>query len=117
MNFNMKGNGTITINGRQFTGRNVSISNGKITVDGATQEGELAGDINVVVHGDIDKLENSCGTVTANNVGSINTQSGDVECGNVSGSVKTMSGDIECGNVGGNIDTMSGDISYRREPK
>lgn len=113
MNFSMQNNGRINIDGRSFTGRNISISNGKVTIDGIVQDGELVGDINITVEGDIEKLENATGLVKANNVGSISTLSGDVECGNVSGSVSTMSGDVDCGTIGGNVKTMSGDIKHK----
>jgi len=105
------GGSSITIDGKSFNGKNVSIVNGKVIVDGVTQDGELTGDINVVVHGDIDRLENSCGTVTAKAVGSISTQSGDVICEGVNGSVSTMSGDVRCTAISGSVSTMSGDVS------
>ena len=104
-------NGNVVIDGREFRGGRVIIRNGKVTVDGKVQNGYLVGDINIVVHGDVDRLENSCGTVKANNVGTISTISGDIECGAVSGSVSTMSGDVKCGNIRGSVTTMSGDIN------
>lgn len=112
MELNMK-NGRIVVDGREFRGNSVTITNGKVTVDGVAQDGELVGDINITVHGDVERLENSAGTVKANNVGSIATQSGDVNCGAVNGSVQTMSGDVDCGNIGGSVSTMSGDIEHR----
>lgn len=112
MRINMRNN-RINIDGRTFTGKNVQISNGKVTIDGVTQDGELVGDINITVEGDVDKIENTCGTVKANKVGTIKTQSGDVECGDVSGSVSTMSGDVDCSNIGGSVSTMSGDVSKK----
>ena len=112
MKFNMK-NGRIVIDGREFRGSSVSIQNGKVTVDGVTQKGDLVGDVNITIHGDVERLENSQGKVIANNVGSIDTQSGDVECGDVTGSVQTMSGDVECESIGGSVSTMSGDVRHR----
>lgn len=112
MNLNMR-NGRIVIDGREFQGNNVTISNGKVTVDGVVQDGELVGDINVTVHGDVQSLENHTGNVTAQNVGEISTGSGDVKCGNVGGSIRTGSGDVECGAVSGNIRTGSGDVCHR----
>lgn len=112
MQLNMR-NGRIVIDGREFRGNNVTITNGRVTVDGVRQDGELVGDVNITVHGDVERLENAAGTVKANNVGSVHTQSGDVECGNVSGSVQTMSGDVDCGSIGGSVSTMSGDVKHR----
>jgi len=113
MNINMRGGVTI-IDGREFKGNSISISNGKVTVDGVVQDGELAGPIHVQVHGDVQTLENHAGNVTANNVGELSTGSGDVKVdGNVGGSIRTGSGDVVCGQVGGNIRTGSGDVSHR----
>ena len=110
MNFTM-GSGRIVIDGREFKGKNVSIVGGKVTVDGMIQDGELTGDINVVIHGDVELLNNTSGSVTANNVGNLQTVSGDVNCKDVSGSIKTVSGDVDCGKVGGKINTVSGDVN------
>lgn len=112
MNIKMK-SGRFVIDGREFSGSNVSISNGKVTIDGVVQEGSLTGDINVTVFGDVEVLHNQCGNIDARNVGSAKTGSGDINCGDVSGSVSTGSGDVRCGNVSGNIKTGSGDV-YRR---
>ena len=111
MNLNIR-SGHVVVNGKRYQGRNVTIINGRVTIDGVTQDGELTGDINVVVNGDVDSIENECGSVTAQNVGSINTQSGDVRCGDVSGSIQTMSGDVTCKAVKGSVRTMSGDIRH-----
>lgn len=116
MHFNMKGstvNG-VTIDGVSFAGKNISITgNGKVVVDGVEQAGSLIGDVNVIVDGDIDRLEVVSGSITAKNVSSVKTTSGDVECADVSGSVSTMSGDIDCRSIGGSVSTMSGDITQR----
>ncbi len=113
MKFTMK-MGSCTIDGKTFSGKTISIVNGKVVVDGVEQEGNLVGDINITVNGDVETLENTSGDVKANNVGSIHTVSGDIECGNVSGSVSTVSGDVECrGKIGGNVNTVSGDITER----
>ena len=69
--------------------------------------------MNIVVEGDVEHLENDCGSVTARMVGSVQTQSGDVNCQDVGGSVQTMSGDVTCGSIGGGVTTMSGDIRHR----
>ena len=93
--------GSIVIDGREFSGRNVTIINGKVTVDGVVQDGDLTGPITVTINGDVQSIENHAGNVTAQNVGEINTGSGNVKCGNVGGSIRTGSGDVECGAVFG----------------
>ncbi len=114
MNFDLKAGGRIVIDGREFSGKNISIVNGKVTVDGVVQDDQLVGDVNIDVHGDVVKLDAGSGSVTVSgSCGQVSTMSGDVECGNVSGNVKTMSGDVTCGAVGGGVSTMSGDIRHR----
>ena len=110
----MRSSGRIVIDGREFKGRNVSISNNKVTIDGVVQDGELQGDVNIQIYGDVDTLDNASGVVTCNNVGSLKTMSGDVECKDISGNVKTMSGDVTAQSIGGSVDTMSGDIRGAR---
>lgn len=113
MNISMN-SGRVVIDGKEFQGKNVSIRNGKIIIDGKTQDGELTGDVNVVVHGNVQSLENHSGNVTAQDVGEVSTGSGDVYCSSVGGSVRTGSGDVSCGDVGGNIRTGSGDVMHKQ---
>lgn len=112
MNINMSSGHTI-INGQKFKGNNISINNGKVIVDGEIQNGSLINEINVAVHGSVQILETQSGNVIAQNVGEINTGSGDVECVSVTGSIRTGSGDVNCGDVGGNIRTGSGDVTHK----
>jgi hypothetical protein len=123
----------IIINGKSYNGNSVSISNGKIIIDGNNVTPENAKQISIVVNGDIDNLNvdycekiEVAGNVatlqsTSGNVdvkgdaNSIQTTSGDVDVeGNIKGSVTTMSGDVDCQNIGGTVKTMSGDIKYRK---
>lgn len=102
----------VVIDGRVFRGKNISIDNGKVTVDGKEQEGSLVGHIAIEVNGDVEKIETESGEVTViGNAGSINTMSGDVTCGDVAGDIKTMSGDIRSAAIAGSVETMSGNIS------
>lgn len=105
---------TCTINGITYTGSNISITNGKVTIDGIIQTGdELQGVINVVVNGNIESLENVCGDIVAHDIGSVTTQNGDIECDDVSGSITSINGDINCGSVGGSISSINGDIRHK----
>lgn len=103
----------VIIDGRKFNGRKVTIINGKVIVDGVTQDGELVGEVNITVHGDVTHIDNDCGKVTCNSAVDIQTMAGDVECGDVTGSVSTMSGDVNCQAVGGSVSTMSGNIRHK----
>lgn len=114
MQIKMSGGSSVTIDGKTFTGRNVSIVGNKVVVDGIEQSGELVGPISVTVNGNADSVESGSGKVeVAGSVGRVKTMSGDVRCGDVTGDVGTMSGDVTCGAIAGSVKTMSGDIRHR----
>lgn len=104
-------NSSVTIDGRTFSGRNVSIVGNKVVVDGVEQSGDLVGPINVLINGNAESVETESGKVeVAGTVGRVKTMSGNVKCGAVTGDVGTMSGDVTCGPISGSVKTMSGDI-------
>ncbi|MBO4516167.1 hypothetical protein J5751_01735 [bacterium] len=127
---------TTIINGRVFTGNNISINCGRIVIDGEEcvnvkelPEKEInitiTGDVSdlkvdycnrVQVNGSVKKLQTASGDVEVdgNVTGGIQTASGDVDVtGNVDGDVQTASGDVDCGNVSGRVSTMSGNIRHK----
>ncbi|AUR85886.1 hypothetical protein NVP1081O_151 [Vibrio phage 1.081.O._10N.286.52.C2] len=106
---------SVKINGQTFKGNNVSISNGRVIVDGVEQTSEQQYKFEITVNGDVDKLELESGTVVVKgNVNcSLNTTNGDVECGDVSGDVKTTNGDVDCDNVAGRVSTINGNVKHR----
>lgn len=105
------GGSSVTIDGRTFSGRSISINGDKVVIDGVEQDGTLVGPISVVVNGNVESVETGSGKVeVSGTVGRVKTMSGDVRCGNVSGDVGTMSGDVTCGAISGSAKTMSGDI-------
>jgi hypothetical protein len=111
-----KSMGTVSIDGVVVaSGKNVSVVNGKVMVDGkdVTPESKT---IHIVVNGDVNELSvDACSTVQVRgNTNKISTVSGDIECGDVSGSVSSVSGDIQCGTVGGSVSSISGDIETVR---
>ncbi len=110
MNLSMK-NGSVIIDGKSFTGSNICINGNKVIIDGVTQDGELVGDINITVNGDVESLENTSGLVTAKNVGSVKTVSGSVNCSDVSGDVRTVSGSVRANKITGKVSTVSGSVS------
>tara|TARA_R110002020_G_scaffold470437_1_gene696362 strand:+ start:353 stop:700 length:348 start_codon:yes stop_codon:yes gene_type:complete len=113
MNINLGGS-SVTIDGKTFKGNSVCISNGKVTIDGVDQDGELVGDINVTVNGDCESIENTNGTVTCESANRVKTTNGKVFIqGSVSGDVDTTNGDVNCGTVGGSVKTNNGDITHR----
>lgn len=110
-------NSSVTIDGKTFTGRSVTINGDKVIVDGVEQPGTLVGPINVTVNGSAESVETTSGTVTVTgSADRVKTMSGDVHCGDVSGDVGTMSGDVTCGPITGSVKTMSGDIIGKAKP-
>ena len=90
-----KSGGSVTIDGRTFTGRSIRISGNSVIVDGIEQSGDLVGNITVTVSGDCE---------------SIKTQSGDVNIQGSANIVSTMSGDVTAQSITSSISTMSGDV-------
>lgn len=83
-----------------------------------SQRFECGSDIaSIVIGGDVDTIKQVSKIEVNGNVGSIATQSGDVNVhGNVTGSISTTSGDVDVeGSVGGMINTMSGDINIENQ--
>lgn len=107
--------GTVSINGRSFTGNSISIdSAGNVNVDGVTTKLDNFQHLNVIVEGGCETLNLTSGEVTVNGAcGSVNTTSADINvAGDVAGNVKAVSGDVTIkGSVHGNVSTVSGDIS------
>lgn len=104
----------LTLNGVSYSGRNISVTNGRVVIDGrdVTAAADSQSKLVIEVKGDLEHLEvGSCASVTiAGAVGSVSTASGDVHCGDVGGRVSAVSGDIYCCNVTGDVESVSGDI-------
>jgi len=111
--FGISRGATIKINGVEYTGNDIVINNGNVTIDGKLQK-QLLNEpkITIQIIGDVGSIQSSSGDVSVRGTvsGGITTASGDIQCGDVTGSVKTVSGDISCGEISGNVSTVSGDI-------
>lgn len=106
---------SFNINGKTYSGNNISINDDHIIIDGRSVLTGSDKVINIAIVGDVSSLQvDVCEKIgVKGSVGTVKTQSGNVECGNVSGSVKTMSGNVECGTVEGSVSTMSGNIKRK----
>lgn len=105
--------GSVSINGNNCiaAGGSLIINGKRIFIDGKEQSfEEQFSEIHITIQGDVEIIDGEFDTLKAGNVGSINTVSGDIKCGDISGSVATMSGDVTCRKIGGHVSTMSGDI-------
>ncbi len=123
---------SITINGNSYSGRNVTINNGRVIIDGKDVSPD-AKEITISVVGDIDALTvDYCNKISVQGnvreakstsgdidiagsvAGNVKTTSGDVEiAGLVGGDVSSTSGDVKCGNITGKVSTVSGDIKNK----
>lgn len=106
----------ISINGRNYVGRNISIAGNKVYIDGkleAAAENDKV--INITVTGNLEKLEcEYADTISIEgDCHSVDSRNGNVKIqGNVTGNVENRNGNIKCGNVGGDAKTRNGDINY-----
>ena len=123
----------ISINGKTYYGNSISITNGKVYIDGKVSSDENDKVITISVDGDLDSIvadhcnkieirgnvriiKNSSGDISISDkvLGDVSTQSGDIECGDVQGNVETQSGDVKCGIVNGSVSTVTGDIKNKK---
>lgn len=95
---------TITINGTttHVKGRNISVKNNKIYVDGDLVAEGLSGDVNVKFEGDLANLDATSVEVNGNVTGNVDCTSFN-STGNVGGKVNCTSANIG-GDVGGSVD-------------
>lgn len=119
LNMIFKKPSTITINGIEYSGKSVELTqNGNkmvVKVDGQEFNDDLPKEVKISIDSDSDigKIESySELSIECNNIyGDVNTMSGDVKCsGNINGDVSTMSGDVDAHYIRGDVSTMSGDI-------
>lgn len=100
----------VVINGKSYTGNNVTVNNDQVFIDGQLVSSSQPA-ITIEVTGDVEKLETTSGNVTVNgDAGEVKTVSGGVRCGHVMGNATSTSGNIRCHYVNGNIHTVSGDV-------
>ena len=106
-------NNTISINGKTYKGNDLSISGGKVYIDGKLQHEEDKIDINITVNGNLDTLEvDACNTITVKqNCKVVTCKNGNVIIhGNVEGDVTNKNGNIKCKNILGDANTNIGNI-------
>ncbi len=95
---------TITINGKTYAGHNISVINGKVFIDGNSQDDDtLSGVVRIEVKGDLASLECDAPVVVTGNVKGNVKCDGPVTCGDVEGNVDA-DGPVTCGNVKGNVE-------------
>lgn len=107
-------NGAAWINNVKLEGaQSISISNGKVYVNGKLREDLSEPPIEIKIEGTVTSVQTGSGNVSVTgNVITVNTASGDVNCKDIKGGVQTMSGDVTCSTIAGNANTMSGNIYH-----
>ena len=99
--------GTMTINGRTFTGSNIYMNNGRILVDGLDVTDETGVDmksiLEIKVTGDVENVTSDKSINVVGNVkGDIDAE-GSVNCNAVGGSIRA-GGSVSCDDVNGNVE-------------
>ena len=90
--------GTVSINGKTYTGNNVTITGDSVYIDGKLHDdsNDDSKTINVVVNGDLDSIEvETCNRITVNGDSKfINSKNGNIHASNVFGNIETKNGNI-----------------------
>lgn len=103
MNIKGIGNyGTIFINGTKYQGKNISIINGKVCIDGEFQK-KVKGVVRIEIGGNLTSLRTDADVNIKGNVFGSVSAGGSVECGDIGGNVDA-GGSVRCGDVVGNVD-------------
>ena len=106
---------TVTVNGARHQGSNLTVTKGRVLVDGRNVTPASGGLIHIEVTGNVDILSvDACERLRVSGTAhSVRTSSGDVTiAGNVAAEVTTASGDVLVkGTIGGGVRTVSGDVS------
>lgn len=101
--------GNISISGRDFQGKDISIINDRIYIDGVDvtdgPDGVVKGIVEIKVTGDVSIVKSDRAVTINGNVGGNAESGGSMQCGNVTGSAES-SGSMKAGSVGG--DAKSG---------
>jgi hypothetical protein len=92
----------IVVNGREYAGHSVSVTNNQVVIDGVVQGQDLRGTVQLEIIGCLESLETTCAVTVHGNVGSVHA-GGSVTCGNVDGDVDA-GGSVTCGKVSGDVD-------------
>lgn len=96
-------NGKVTINGVTYEGNNITITDNKVQIDGRTVERGVTGEVQVKIEGSPVKVYSDAFVEVSGDVLGDIDSGGSVNCGNVKGDVDA-GGSVRCGSVGGSVD-------------
>jgi len=105
----------IIINGKKYTGNNLSISNNEVFIDGKRMEDdEDSKSITIQVEGNIETITaDYCDSMSITGTcGNVTSKNGNIDViGDVLNDVTTKNGNIHCGHVAGDVETKNGNIT------
>ena len=105
----------IKVNGKSYTGNNVSIINNEVFIDGKkAEQSEDTKVINITVDANIEKLDvDYCDKLEINgDCRNVISKNGNLEIkGNVTGDVTNKNGNVICREVGGDVATKNGNVT------
>ena len=103
----------IQINGKSYSGNNVSMKNGKVFVDGVEQDGETTGNIEITVEGSCGDITTDYGNITIGcDAKSVESKNGNIRVsGAIEGNAETKNGNIKAGSILGDATTKNGNVS------
>lgn len=103
---------TIVVNGKSFSGRNVTVINGNVIVDGKKMEIPDSKEVKIEIHGDVGILDVDIGEVqVTGSVGNVTTDQGAVTVsGDVKGYVRVDQGNVECHDIFSDVQIDMGNV-------
>ncbi|UGO47808.1 hypothetical protein MCCARTNEY_234 [Bacillus phage vB_BanH_McCartney] len=94
-------NSKTVINGKSYSGNNISIQNGQVIVDGKVQDGTVDNKPRIVVQCNVERITSTEDIHIEGDVtGNVESDTS-VNCNNVTGNVKAGTS-VNCNNIGGN---------------
>lgn len=96
------GASTIIINGKSHTvkGNNITVSNGKIIVDGKVVQEGLSGEVTIKFEGDLANLKSDSSVIVNGNIEGSASSGGSLKCGDI-GHNAVSGGSMKCETVNG----------------
>ncbi|AYC51937.1 hypothetical protein [Bacillus licheniformis] len=99
----LSSNGKVTVNGVTYEGNNITITNNEVLIDGKAVESSVSGVVKVKIEGTPAKVYSDASVEVKGDVLGDVDSGGSVNCGNIKGNVDA-GGSVRCGTVGGSVD-------------
>ncbi len=103
MNWSFSKKSSVTINGKNFSGNNLTIINGKVILDNVEIHSQSPNNLTIKIEGDLANLNSDAPVVVEGNVHGYVTVDGPVTCGDIGGNVR-VEGPLTCENINGDAD-------------